>query len=288
MKRHNSYHLVTILFLLVIIGCKTGVEEVDPGDPVARVNDTYLYKSDIANLVRDNMSPQDSAVVVSAYIDRWAKQRLLLERSKFNLTMDTQKDFERMVDDYRVDLLTKAYKDRVIAKKLDTVISAKEIKDFYEQNIQNFKLNEDVVAFRYIILEAANPDLYTIKRQLSRYTDDDRELLNENLSAFSGYSFNDSLWMPPKRIMNKFTALNDRQESRLTRKQSTLQVKDGDSTYLIFIKDALKVGDYAPISYVEPTIRQIILNKRKLELTKELEKEITKDALNNKQFELYE
>ncbi|MCJ7758135.1 MAG: peptidyl-prolyl cis-trans isomerase, partial [Gillisia sp.] len=36
-----------------------------------------------------------------------------------------------------------------------------------------------------------------------------------------------------------------------------------------------------------PTIKQIILNKRKAELVKELEKDITRDAIENKQFEIY-
>jgi len=41
------------------------------------------------------------------------------------------------------------------------------------------------------------------------------------------------------------------------------------------------------LSYVAPTIRQIILNRRKQELTLKLEKDITKDAIRNKTFEIY-
>ena len=35
------------------------------------------------------------------------------------------------------------------------------------------------------------------------------------------------------------------------------------------------------------TIRQIVINKRKLEFIKQLEKDITKDAIKNKQFEIF-
>jgi len=38
---------------------------------------------------------------------------------------------------------------------------------------------------------------------------------------------------------------------------------------------------------VSPTIEQIILNKRKLELIKKLEKDITKDAIKDKKFETF-
>ena len=53
------------------------------------------------------------------------------------------------------------------------------------------------------------------------------------------------------------------------------------------IKDVLFQNDTAPLDYVKPTIDQIILNKRKLELIKKLETDITKDAIKNKQFEIY-
>ena len=57
--------------------------------------------------------------------------------------------------------------------------------------------------------------------------------------------------------------------------------------YLIAVKDRLDRNDDAPLDYVLPTVKQILLNRRKLELIKQLEKDITKDAIKNKQFELY-
>lgn len=53
------------------------------------------------------------------------------------------------------------------------------------------------------------------------------------------------------------------------------------------IEDVLNQNDLAPQVYVKPTIKQIVINKRKLELIKQLEKDITKDAIKNKQFEIY-
>jgi len=53
------------------------------------------------------------------------------------------------------------------------------------------------------------------------------------------------------------------------------------------IKDVLFQNDTAPLDYVRPTIKQIVINKRKLELIKQLETDITKDAIKNKQFEIY-
>ena len=53
------------------------------------------------------------------------------------------------------------------------------------------------------------------------------------------------------------------------------------------INDVLLRNETAPLEYVKPTIDQIVINRRKLELIRELEKDITSDAIKNKQFEIF-
>ena len=65
-------------------------------------------------------------------------------------------------------------------------------------------------------------------------------------------------------------------------------LKDSLGLYLMQINDVLGRNEIAPIEYVLPTIRQIVINKRKLEFIKQLEKDITKDAIKNGQFEIYD
>ena len=54
------------------------------------------------------------------------------------------------------------------------------------------------------------------------------------------------------------------------------------------VNDVRGQNDYAPLEYVNKSIKQIVINKRKLELIKQLEYEITKDAIKNKKFEIYD
>ena len=56
---------------------------------------------------------------------------------------------------------------------------------------------------------------------------------------------------------------------------------------MIKIESILKTNDIAPLSYVRPTIEQIILNKRKQNLLKKIKKDITIDAIKNKNFEIF-
>ena len=87
--------------------------------------------------------------------------------------------------------------------------------------------------------------------------------------------------------MDKIPVLNSENKSQLLKKSNFIQLKDSLGVYLMQINDVLMRNEIAPLEYVKPTIDQIVINKRKLELIKELEKDITKDAIKNNQFEIY-
>jgi hypothetical protein len=55
----------------------------------------------------------------------------------------------------------------------------------------------------------------------------------------------------------------------------------------VAVKDVLFRNNIAPLSYIKPTIKQIILHRRKIELIREIEKILVKDATQNKNFKIY-
>ena len=73
----------------------------------------------------------------------------------------------------------------------------------------------------------------------------------------------------------------------MLKKPNYRQLQDSLGVYLIKIEAILKTNDIAPLSYVRPTIEQIILNKRKQNLLKKIKKDITIDAIKNKNFEIF-
>lgn len=59
-----------------------------PKEPeaIARVGDDYLYKEDIATLVPNGTSKNDSIAIVKDFINRWATQKLLYQGAELNLS----------------------------------------------------------------------------------------------------------------------------------------------------------------------------------------------------------
>ncbi|WP_343799769.1 peptidyl-prolyl cis-trans isomerase [Gaetbulibacter jejuensis] len=255
--------------------------------PIARVNETYLYEEDIKDLVAEGTSVEDSTLLVNNYITRWATQLLLVEGAERNLPETTQNNFNKLVSQYKKDLFTKAYLDALVKKNIDTTVSQSEADTVYSKNKETFKLNEELVKFRYINIPQNAINLDDIEKRFKRFDTNDKRYLDSISVQFKSYSLNDSVWVKTSQVIEKVPVLNAENKKELLKKSNFLQLKDSLHLYLMQINDVLLQNDYAPLEYVKPTINQIIINKRKLELIKQLEKDITKDAIKNNQFEIF-
>lgn len=254
--------------------------------PVARVNDSYLYEEDIEKLISENMSEEDSALIVSNFINRWATQQLLIDQARINLPEGQMEEYEKLVQDYRNDLLTEAYKNTIVSRQLDSTITEREFEIYYEENKENFKLNDELIKIRYIHLDENYSNLSQTRTILGRFDSKDKKALDSLSIQFKAYNFNDSTWVKKQAVMRALPVLRTA-DPNLLKKSNFAQIQDSLGVYLVKIEDVLEPNDIAPLSHVRPTIREIILNKRKLELIKRLEIDITKDAVKNNKYEVY-
>lgn len=252
---------------------------------IARVNESYLYLEDVEHLVSDWMSTSDSTAVVESYINHWATQQLLLDQAKLNLPHNTQERFEKMVNEYERNLFTEAYKNTYLIQQLDSTINQSAIEEFYELNKENFHLNNELLKVRYVNVSKDYSDIKEVKKNLERFNEEDKEELTRKSYQFRKINLNDSVWVKKDVLLAEFPILKE-SEGEL-KKTSFIELQDSIGVYLLKVEDRLERNDVAPLSYIEPTIRQILLNSRKLELTKKLEKDITKDAIKNRKFQTY-
>jgi hypothetical protein len=279
---------IYILFLVLCISsCQYFFKETDDRAKVARVNDTYLYYDDIKDLVSESTSKEDSILLVQNYINRWATQQLFVDGARLNLSESQQVSFDKLVNQYKNDLYTKAYIEALVLRSIDTVVTDEESKTYYGANEEVFKLNEDLIKFRYIHIDENMIDFNKIEQKFKRYNKDDKNELDSISVQFKSYSLNDSIWIRVSQVINKISIITPENKNELLKKSNFVQLKDSLGVYLMQINDVLLRGETAPLEYVKPTIDQIVINQRKLELIKQLEKDITQDAIKNKQFEIY-
>ncbi|WP_138434701.1 peptidyl-prolyl cis-trans isomerase [Winogradskyella algicola] len=262
-------------------------KKADDREPIARVNETYLYKEDIEDLVPEGTSKEDSLVIVNGYINRWARQLLLMDGALLNLSEEKQNEFSKLVNQYKSDLYTKAYLEALVKKNIDTLVNADEAEVFYEANKESFKLNDDLLQLRYISLPLNPIDLDTIKKRFRRYEAKDKRYLDSISMQFKSFSLNDSIWVKFSQVVDKVPVVTQESKDQLLKKSNFLQLKDSINLYLMHVSDIRLQNDYAPLEYVNKSIKQIVINKRKLELIKQLENDISKDAIKNNKFQIY-
>ncbi|PWH81487.1 peptidylprolyl isomerase [Algibacter marinivivus] len=279
--------VLLILAFVLIYSCDF-IKKSDEGTPIARVNENYLYEEDLNGLVADGTSKEDSTLLIQNFIKKWATQQLFMDGAKLNLSEGKQEAFDRLVVQYKNDLYTKAYIEALVKRNIDTVVSLNEAEAYYTNNKEVFKLNEELLKFRYVHVDENIINFGDIKERFKRYNEDDRKILDSISIQFKSYSYNDSIWIKLSQVIKKIPAVTSENKNELLKKSNFIQLKDSLGVYLMQINDVLVRNDTAPLEYVKPTIDHIVTNRRKLELIKELEKEITKDAIKNKQFEIYD
>lgn len=255
--------------------------------PIAKVYNSFLYKQDIIKFFPKGISVNDSLLLVKSLINNWATQEILRKKAEENLTREANENFLKLVQDYKNSLLVNGYKERLIKQQLDTIINEKEIIGFYNSNRKNFRLNEELIKIKYLHFGKDILDKKQLIKQFKSNKYKDLILLENQELNFKAINLNDSTWIKVEDVLLKIPKFKEFDKEILLKKTKFIQKEDSLGLYLVAVKDVLKRNDIAPKNYITPTIKQMILHKRKLELIRDIEKTLINDAIQNNNFEEY-
>lgn len=277
-----------IALLILLSSCDLLFKETAEKYPLARVGNTFLYKEDIASLVQENTSPEDSTLLITNHINNWAAKRLLLAKAKINLPEEKLKEFDRLVKDYQAELYTRAYVEALVLQAQDTAVNPEELKAYYEKEKENFKLHEKLVQLYFVALPSQFLHKEEIKEKIKNWQDPDKAYLDSIAVQFKKIHFNDSIWVSAARVMEAIPPLTPYNEEHYLKKSQFFELQDSLTLYLGKVTHVLEINDTAPFSYITPDIKQLILNKRRLNHIKKLEAGIIEEAIKTNVFEVYE
>ena len=289
-KYKNSFFIRYSWMVLIFftVSCNSLWKDISDKNPIARVGELYLYKEDIAPLLTDSMTKADSASFVTDYINNWASKQLLLSKAKINLSEEKLAEFDALVNNYRTDLYTRAYKEALVQQGSDSLVSQSQLESFYDKEKENFKLKEKLISLRFIHLPLQFMNKETVVDKLKGFKAEDIRYLDSIGVQFKKLNFNDSIWVRASRVREEIPPLTLENQDRYLKKSQFFELQDSLGVYLAKITGVLEVNDIAPLSYIEPSIRQVLLNRRKLDYIRKLETEIIDEAIKEKEFEVYE
>ena len=276
--KQKVFILITILFS----SCSE-LTSIKNNKLVSRVGDHYLYESDIP----DFSSYEDSLIRKKDFIDSWARENILFDLSLVNLDQKSILNLDNLIEEYKRDLYINSYKDLLINSKVDSIIEDEEIDNYYNENLNTLKLNEDLIKYRFVKVPLDNNNLNKIRNGIRRYSLFDKELIDSLSFQFAEYNLNDSLWISKREFFSQVNFVNYENQKKYVKKGQLISKKDSMYVNLIFINDILDANSIAPKSYLSDRIKSIIYNRRKILLIMELNKDIISDAIKSKKYELY-
>ena len=271
----------TLLLILALFGCEQLTQSSSDEPPLARVHNRYLYPVDLAGLVPEGSHPEDSALIVRAYVDRWTRNAAMMYEAEQNLPENL--DINKLVRDYRASLVRHNYEKRLIDTKLDSVISQEELTAFYEQNRNGYLLDTDIARALFLKIPRNAPRQNEVRNWWNATDTASWQQLGLYAGQFAtAHSLQDSTWHRAADLAKVLPLDAD----RLDRRREFTQT-DEDYLYFFRLLETKRRREIAPLSFIEEQARKFILHQRKMKLLDEMNKTVYERELNAQNIEVF-
>ena len=278
MKTYPLFISITLL----ILSC-SNINNDNSNDLIARAGENFLYQNDLPSF----SSRQDSLLRYKNFVELWAKEKLLYDLSLTNLSQSKKNELDLLIEKFKIDLYINSYKDLIVNSRIDSIVTNEEIESYYNANIDNFALNETLLKYRYLKVPSDNININRIRRYIQRLSNDDRDFLDSLNFQFAELKVNDSVWFAERDVISSIEFINQTNKSNFMRVNRLYEIKDDQYINYFIVKDLLKSGNIPPLSYLYDRIKLNIINQRKIDLIKNINKEILNDALKSSKYEIY-
>lgn len=253
--------------------------------PLARVENKYLYATDVEDLGLQYASPEDSTRLISEYINNWIRRQLMYTYAQKNLPPE-KLDVDQLIEDYRQSLIIYTYEREYIRQNLDTAVSYEQAQAFYQTNYANFQLSENVYRILFLKIAADAPKQDSISYWLQSGDPFVRARLITYADNYAADAhLNDSIWLPQTIVDRRIDSLS----KQYPLAPGTLYNYEAPPFHYYARVNERKIkDDTAPFGYVIGEVKRMIVNQRKLTIKKDFNDNIYKDAAKSNTFEIYE
>ena len=271
---------------MFFVSCNSKNEKAPNRIAIARANNAYLYLDNIRDIVPIGTSTKDSLELLNKHIDNWLHETLVIQKAEDNLT-DEQKNVETQLQDYRNSLITYTYEKELVKQKLDTLVTNEEIEKYYDTNQGNFELKDNIIKVIYVKVNKKAPGLNELRKWYKSDNIKDRERLADYCHQFAeNFYLNDNSWLLFDDLLKEIPIQAYNKELFLQNNRF-VEVNDSTNSYFLNIKGFKIRNSRSPLSFEIENIKNIILNKRKLQLITKMKEDIYNDAANSNKIEIY-
>ena len=271
--------VIALLAGFLLSGC-TALDKKQQSGAAVEVAGQYLYRATLDSLTL-GLGPEDSLRVVQQYVSQWAKDILMYE----NANARTNKDIERLVEDYRRTLYVQAYEEYLVQRRMPKSVADSTIVQIYAQMPERFQLDESIVHGILVVIPSNAPKEDKLRGWIAK----------EELDAIEKYAYQNASgyelfldkWLTTTDLLAQIPVERADLESKL-KAQNQIVVTDSLKTYLLQVTQKYLRGDQMPLEYARPQIEKIVLNTRQVDFLNKERERLYNEAIQNKKIIFYE
>lgn len=271
---------------LLLSGCTLfGDNKEGSNRLLARVYGHNLYLSEMEGMFPSGTSSSDSMLIIDAYVQRWAREMLLLNEAEKNLPRDLNVD--ELVQDYRASLIKNNYEQILVEQLLDSTITDEELQGFYDQNKEQYQLEKPIIRCHFIKVAANAPDIRSL---MNLWTAPQTDYALEQINAYcdkhaESHILDKNSWHKLEELVVALPEGTLDEEDLDSRKE--FRLNDGNFQYFFRLFEVKKSREIAPLAYIEGQAKKYILHLRKIKLLEEKRNDLYEVGVRRKEVKLF-
>lgn len=273
---------VAALLLPTVCGCgrKGGDEASAPrGKVVVQVGDSTLYEQDVLSRIPSGITSSDSALLYDAIVQNWIEKRLLIDVAEVNLPAIER--IERMVEDYRLQLLTNEYR-RVMAESNTGKVSPDSVKSYYVRHREELRLKSPLVKGIYVKMPPRSRHLGEIRGwMLSGDSTDIAQLESYGLQGAMQYDDFRHTWVAWQSLAGLIPYNFGGNTGFLTPGYLFDREIDG-AQYLLLVTEVMPEGEIMPFEFARNEVSRILADRLRASYDADLLRSLYRRAISDK------
>jgi len=276
------YQIWSFILVALLLAACTKQQE---GNVLAAAYGNKLYDTELSKIIPEDATVEDSIFLAKEFINVWLSKQILLDKAD-QILSPTEKNKEKQLEQYKVDLLTYEVLNKLAAEAVDTSYTTEELQAYYDEHSDEFELSQNIIKIVFFKIPKESEDIDMLWSSFKANDESIYGTLKE-LSGEDGNSFEDKeSWVFFDDILKEIPINTYNQEHYLNNNK-VIRLPDGNFEYFIRILDFKIRSTTSPFSMESENIKKILNMKRQQKEVENIETKLLEDAYNNKEIRIF-
>lgn len=277
MKRRIGSYCAIIFAMILSVSCGRGHGDANvSGYVLARVGNSVLTSEDILSVMPFGLSKDDSVKFVRGYVRTWIDNKLIGEVAINNIP--DSKAIDRMVDDYRTELIMWEYRKIMLDQHAPSFLCEDSLKAYYEKYPGDWVNEKPLLKGIFVKVPESDAHLDDIRKWYkSDKTSDLENLEKYTLSKTVEYYYFRERWTDWTVLKDKIPFSDNFSPDNYWKNHKSFEISQNGQIYLLSVSEYMPAKSAMPYEVATDAIKDRLSNERRLQYDREL-----KDELFNK------